>query len=128
MSVTTRTPGKAQEIARKLMVGWDVGDLEHLMTEHVSADEDRELLSQIEPQYDAMDAEASKIYSELQQQLDRQTGKDALGRYAEIQLELNNAYRQAGFHLGFAAALELLGVDGRGSPEEKAWHLKGDRS
>jgi hypothetical protein len=128
MSVTTRNQGKAQAIARKLMTGWDVGDLENLMTEHISDEQRRKLLSQIDPQYDAIEAEASKIYTDLYKQLKQKTEKEALGRYSEIHLEMSTTEGQAGFHLGFAAALELLGVDGRGLAERKAQHMKGGRA
>jgi len=63
MSVTTRDQGKAQAVARKLMTGWDVGDLENLMTEQIPEEERRKLLSQIEPEYDAMEKESSKLYT-----------------------------------------------------------------
>jgi len=128
MSVTTRDQGKAQAVARKLMTGWDVGDLENLMTEQIPEEERRKLLSKIEPEYDAMEKDSSKLYTELHKQLKRKTHKEALGRYSEIQLELNTAAGQAGFHLGFAAALELLGIDGRGFAERKALRSKGGRS
>jgi hypothetical protein len=45
------------------------------------------------------------------------------GRSSHLKVFGHSAGEKAGFHLGFAAALELLGVNGRGSPERQSESL-----
>jgi hypothetical protein len=108
MSTKSRDQGKAQEIARRIMSDWDVGDLENLITERVQFDDKRRILSEIDPEYDALENEAIDIYEKLLKRLQNKEDQEALRRCSDIQNELLTTESICGFHLGFAAAVELL--------------------
>ena len=111
MSITTRDRGKAQEIARQIMARWDVGDLENVMTEWIEVDDKLRILSEIEPKYDALEKELIEIYGRLLKRLKNKEDRKALERHSDIQVQLLTAESICGFHLGFAAALQLLGSE-----------------
>lgn len=109
MSVVMRSQGKAQELAREIVSGWDVGDLECLITDHMEEDERRRILAEIEPKYDALEKEMIEISRALEKCLTNKKHLKMVNRHSEIQRDLSVNEAIAEFHLGFAAALRLLG-------------------
>ena len=100
--------GKAQAVAQEIAAAIDVGDVEVMLVDQISDEERRQLMKEIDKEYEQLANESLAILKRLGQKLHKNDRRD-LNRFADIEYSRSSANGIAGFHLGFAAALRLLG-------------------
>jgi hypothetical protein len=99
---------RAERIAREIVKPLDVGDIESLVTADFNAEVYDELYTAVDSDY----PEIQKQLDDLDQRIDAlqdEEAKKLCGEYSKALRDLDWPHTMAWFHLGFAAALRLLG-------------------
>ena len=108
----------AAQIARDTVKQLDPSDVEHAISEAMRIPEQRRIYAAVDPEYLAWDQRRK----ELEKKLETICGEKAqplLTEYADVWWPLIGVMERAWFHLGWAAALRLLGVDNLKAPGGK---------
>jgi len=102
---------KAARIARQIVKPLDVTDVECVVSGGMKyPEEHHKLYTAIRPDYAEMERRYHDLWDRLKESIDSEEVKKMLGELSDAEIDLRGAREMAWFHLGFAAALRLMGA------------------